>query len=426
MTTRDTQAMRWGSNQIEAAAAMDAEVAPDLWMFGGFGNVAVAVTSEGLVIIDTSSRNHAKEIIKRLRARTQSPIHTIVLTHGHTDHAGGVGIFLKDATDRKDRRPRVIAHELVPVRFNRYKMTSGHQLHMNMVQYGGALQQGYKIDYNARPFLPPDMEYPDITYRDAMQFKVGELTFELYHSKGETDDQTWVYIPERKTVVGGDTVHGSMPNIGNPFKLMLRYETEWAEAMERVAGLNPEYIIPGHTPLMKKEQAREVCLEQAAFLRWCHDEVLGLMNQGYWLEEILEKVKMPEKWTNKPYLGQQYGCLSFVVHGIYNRYGGWYNGHPADLFPSKRADIAAAVVKLSGAEALMQESQKLLNEGNPQLALHLVDYAVEGAQDKAVLKKALVLKARMLDARAQIEINGMAKNTFLRGAEAAEQEAKNL
>jgi len=426
MATRDIEVTRWGSNQLIDAAMVDANVAPDLWMFGGFGNVAVAVTDAGLVIIDTSMRNHAKQIVARMRARTKAYIHTIILTHGHTDHAGGVGIFLKDAADRGDRPPHVIAHELVPVRFDRYKMTSGHQLHMNMVQYGGAINQGNKIEYNDRPFLSPDIAYPDITYKDGMTFKVGELTFELHHSKGETDDNTWVYIPERKTVVAGDALKGGMPNIGNPFKLMLRYETEWAEAMERIAGLNPEYVIPGHGPLLKKEKAREICLEQAAFLRWCHDEVIGLMNRGYWLEEILGKVKMPEKWASKGYLAEGYGCLNFVIHGIYNRYGGWYNGHPADLLPSRRSEIAAEVLKLSGVKNVIDEARQLLSENNPQLALHLIDYVVDGTNVTTMRKEALILRSQILDARAKTMTNGMVKNTLLRDAEAAEQEAKNL
>ncbi|GAG70093.1 unnamed protein product, partial [marine sediment metagenome] len=57
-------------------------------------------------------------------------------------------------------------------------------------------------------FLPPNIAYPDITYSDATQFKLGGLTFELYHYMGETDDGTWVWIPERKTAIVGDLMVG--------------------------------------------------------------------------------------------------------------------------------------------------------------------------------------------------------------------------
>jgi len=408
MTSRSERRMAWGANLVSEMARFDAEIAPDLWMFAGFGNVGVAMTAEGLVVMDTSGRAHAIDIIKRLRAKTQAPVHTIILTHGHGDHIGGLGIFLKDAEERGHRKPLIIAHELVPVRFNRYKMTSGYQLNVNMIQYGGALEQSGNINISRPQFLFPDIAYPDITYHDAMQFKLGGLTFELYHAEGETDDHTWIYIPERKTVIAGDACKEGMPNIGNPFKLMLRYETEWAESMELIAGKNPEFVIPGHGSLMDGAAAREVCLEQAAFLRWLHDEVIGMMNRGCWLEEILETIKMPEKWAGKPYLHEIYGCLNFVIHGIYNRYGGWYNGHPADLFPSKRSEIAAEVLKVSGADKLMKEA----------------DFVADGVQDKTLRKTAHLLRAKILDARANIETNGMVKNTLLRAAVVSEKDAQ--
>ena len=212
----------WGSDLSKESASRDEEIFPDLIMFSGFGNVGAAITEEGIVVIDQSGRNHGIEIVKRLRAKTQLPIHTIIYTHGHLDHAGGVGAFMDDARERGDPKPRIIAHELVPKRFNRYKELGGHQIHMGMIQYGRLIDRTADIDLKGRQFLAPDIPYPDVTYSDAMHFRLGGLTFELYHSLGETDDNTWVWIPERKTVIAGDAVKGGMPNIGNPFKLLLR------------------------------------------------------------------------------------------------------------------------------------------------------------------------------------------------------------
>ncbi len=423
---REEKTMHWGADQTTQISKNDFDIAPDLWMFGGFGNVTVASTGEGLVIIDTSTRNHAKEIIKRLRARTDAPIVAVIVTHGHMDHAGGAGLFVADSAERKYRRPKVIGHELMVDRIDRYKKLNGFQLHMNVVQYGREIKLGNNIDYNSFSFLPPDYVYPDIVFRDAMHFKAGELTFQLYHSKGETDDNIWVYIPERKTVIAGDAVKGGMPNIGNPFKLMLRYELEWAEAMEKIAGLNPEFLVPGHGRVLNQEETQIICLGQAKFLRMVHDQVIDLMNRGYWLEDILEKVDIPEDMLAQRYMSQAYGCLDFVIRGIYNRYGGWYSGQAAEMFPSKRSDIAAAVVRLSGVEKILAEAGSVLDSGNPQLALHLIDFAVNGTDDKELRKKALLLKSKILDARAAIEVNGMAKNTFLRAALVAEQEANDI
>jgi alkyl sulfatase BDS1-like metallo-beta-lactamase superfamily hydrolase len=135
---------------------------------------------------------------------------------------------------------------------------------------------------------------------------------------------------------------------------------------------------------------------------------------------------MPEDMKGKLYLGEAYGCLNFVIHGIYYRYGGWYNGHPTEMFPARRQDIAAEVVKVGGAAGLVSRVRELRAEGKIQLALNLLDFVVDGGTTGAARKEALLLRAQLLDERARQEPNGMAKNTFLRGAEAAEQEAKSL
>jgi len=423
---RTEKRVGWGSDMVKESASRDEEVAPDLIMFSGFGNVTAAVTDEGIVIIDLSSRNYGSEIVKRLRVKTQAPIHTIIYTHGHLDHVGGVGAFMEDARERGDPKPRIIAQELLPKRFNRYQELGGFQIYLNMIQYGRLIDRTADLDLEGRQFLAPDIPYPDVTFNDAMHFRLGGLTFELYHSMGETDDNIWVYIPERKTVVAGDAVKGGMPNIGNPFKLLLRYEVEWAEAMERIAGKNPDFLIPGHGRVLHGPEIQEICLGQAKFLRIVHDEVIRLLNKGYWLEDILEMVKVPEELLNKPYLSQVYGSLNFVIHGIYYRYAGWYNGKPSEMLPAKPSEIAAEVVQTCGVGALMERVKKLQQEGKIQLALNVIDFIVNGADDKSQRKEALKLKAILLDARAAIETNGMAKNTFLRGAEAADHEANSM
>ena len=360
--SRQEKRVHWGSGPGRNTTNRDEAIYPDLIMFSGFGNVAVVITPEGLVVVDCSAVHIGPEIVRRIRARTEAPFHTIIYTHGHMDHAGGVWAFMQDAEARQHPRPKIIAQERLPKRFDRYRELGGHQLHMNRIQYGVQIDQDHD-EWKTLKFFRDDIPYPDITYRDAMSFRLGGLTFELNHSLGETDDNTWVWIPERKTVVAGDAVKGGMPNIGNPFKVMLRYEVEWAEAMEHIAGRKPEYLIPGHGPVMNAETTREACLGQARFLRYVHDEVVRLLNQGCWLDEVLERVHVPDEILDQPYLRQVYGCLDFVIRGVYNRYAGWYNGRSSDLFPAGRSAVAAEVVSLGGARKLLDRVGALRDQG---------------------------------------------------------------
>jgi hypothetical protein len=56
-------------------------------------------------------------------------------------------------------------------------------------------------------------------------------------------------------------------------------------------------------------------------------------------------------------------------------------------------------VSLAGGANAILDRARALRDDNPQLALHLVDYCVDGAQDD-LLAEALALKADLLEMRA--------------------------
>ncbi|MGB2854405.1 MAG: alkyl sulfatase dimerization domain-containing protein, partial [Dehalococcoidia bacterium] len=87
------------------------------------------------------------------------------------------------------------------------------------------------------------------------------------------------------------------------------------------------------------------------------------------------------------------------------------------------SDIAEEIARLVDAEQLIERTRKLQQEGKIQLALHLTDFIIKGTEDAPKRKEALLLKAELLDARAEAETNSIARNILLVGAEAAEQEA---
>lgn len=396
------------------------EITPDVFMLNGFGNTTVAVTGDGAVIVDVPAGN-SQQMLTTLRAKTDAVIKYIIYTHCHGDHSFTTSEVLEEARKRGHPRPQIIAHENVIHHFNRYNEMNTYNWYINQIQGG----RGFAKPTGKEKFLPDNPIYPDITYHDSMSFRLGSLTFELYHYKGESDDGTWVWIPERKVVAAGDLLEGDCPNIGNPFKVQ-RYDVEWAEALEAIAGKNPDFLVPGHGPLRKGEKVKEWCLDTAKYLRFFHDEIVRLLNEGYWIEDILHMVKPPEELASKRFLSGIYGCPTFMIHGIQRRYAGWYNGEPSELFPSRSADIASEMMKLTDAKDVLKRAEQLKQEGNPQLALHLVDFVIKGSKYRVQRKKALLVKSQLLDARAGTETNQIARNILLVGAEEAEQMAREL
>ena len=414
MTTGGTHENRQYVDAL-AGTAEEQQATPDIVRLG-ISNTSVVYTDRGVVVVDAPMGNRfGRKAVEAIRKRTDKPVYVIIYTHGHMDHVWSVPAFYADAEAHKYPKPHIIGHKNVARRFDRYQRLKGQHEHINTIQF--AIPPG-------EPVLPQQFYYPDITFDDAMQFKLGGLTFELYSYYGETDDSLWEWIPERKTALIGDLLISGVPNVGNPFKVQ-RWALEWALALETVAGKNPDYVIAAGQ-LLPKDLAKDVLLDTARYLKFIEDEVVRLLNEGYWIEDIIDKVKIPEDLAKKPWLQPLYGHPTFVIHGVHRRYAGWYNGNPAELFPARSTEIAAEVVKLAGVDKLVQEAKSLKADGKVQLSLNVIDFVVRGSQDKAVRKEALLLKSELLKARADVEPSYIARNIFRAGATLTKQEADKL
>ncbi len=187
------------------------EVAERTWFQSQLSGSVGFDTDAGIVLVDTGTRFFAKTLAERLRTKTQAPIHTAIYTHGHVDHAFGLDRFLVEGQPR----PRVVAHRAILDRFQRYEATSRHNSYINARQFGGdaavAESNAAGFDLFRWPSIPPDT-----LYDDRMTLEVGGLSFELHHCRGETDDHTWVYCPERGVLCPGDLFIYRVPNAGNP------------------------------------------------------------------------------------------------------------------------------------------------------------------------------------------------------------------
>jgi len=391
------------------------QATPDIVRLG-ISTSSVVYTNDGVVVVDVPMGNRfGRKALDVIRKRTDKPIYAIIYTHGHMDHVWSVPVFYADAEAHGYPKPHIIGHKNVVRRFDRYQRLKGQHEHINTIQF--AIPSG-------EPVLPQQFYYPDITFEESMQFKFGGLTFELNSYLGETDDCLWVWIPERKTALVGDLLIGGVPNVGNPFKVQ-RWALEWALALEAVAGKTPDFVVTAGQ-VLQKELAKEILLDTARYLKFIEDEVVRLLNEGCWIEDIIDRVKIPQDLTEKPWLQPLYGHPTFVIHGIYRRYAGWYNGNPSELFPAKSDEIAAEVVKLTGADKLMQEAKSLKDVGKIQLSLNIIDFVVRGSSDKKMQKEALNLKSELLTARAEIEPSYIARNIFRAGAVLTKQETDKL
>jgi alkyl sulfatase BDS1-like metallo-beta-lactamase superfamily hydrolase len=329
------------------------------------GSVTAIRTAEGLVLIDTAKPDTASRTLALVRSWDDGPIHSVIYTHGHIDHTSGIKVIDAEADARGIPRPRIIAHRNVRRRMDRYEASHGFN----------SLVQGQQFNMPGYVY-PIGQRRPDMVYDDTLSLTIGGEPIELFHGRGETDDATFVWLPQRRVLASGDFVIWVFPNAGNPRKVQ-RYAADWAVALRQMERLQPEVLIPGHGPVIfGEDRAAQVLRDGAEALEHLTRETLRLMNEGATLDQILHRVEVPSGYLEKPYLLPKYDDPEFLVRGIYHLYAGWFDGNPAHLKPARDADLAAELARLAGgADKLAERAATLAEEGQTRLATHLVEFA---------------------------------------------------
>ena len=273
-----------------------------------FANTHCIDTTEGIVMIDCGTKYSAPRIGKAAKDILKKNLHTVIYTHGHTDH-----ISVNFMPDFENDNYRVVAHENVVGRFDRYRKTQGYNTIINQRQF-----QLPKDKYQ----FPHEFRYPDVTYSDYLRFDVGEETFELFHGKGETNDASIIWMPKHRYAFVGDFFIWNAPNAGNPQKVQ-RFPEEWASAAAKILSLNPSIVFCGHgPPLIGEARVQEAFSNQKKLLdEICHHALNGI-NSGKSLGEIMRTTPVNQKLISKPYLQPKYDDPRWFVATLWRRYAG--------------------------------------------------------------------------------------------------------
>lgn len=370
------------------------------------GSVTAIRTAEGLVLVDTAKPDTAQRTLEVIRSWDESPIHTVIFTHGHIDHTSGIAVIDAEADAKGVPRPRIVAHRNVKRRMERYVASQGFN----------SIVQGQQFNMPGYVY-PVGQRQPDEVYDETLSFTIGGQRFELFHGRGETDDASFVWLPERSVLASGDFVIWVFPNAGNPRKVQ-RYAAEWAAALRQMEALKPAILIPGHGPVVfGEERALQMLRDGAEALEYLVGETLALMNRGATLDEVLHGVKLPAAFLAKPYLLAKYDDPEFLVRSIYHFYAGWFDGDAAHLKPARTAEIARELAELAGgAERLAERAASLSEAGKSRLAVQLAEFAGAAAPEDAGIQ---AVRARVLQTAIDDESSLMGKaflSVYLRQA----------
>ena len=359
------------------------EVAPGVYTAVGYGvsPTSMIVGDNGVVIIDTQiDEPAAKAVLAEFRKITDAPVKGIILTHGHGDHTGGAHVFAAAGED-----VQIWARQ----GFNQESLVLA-EAKLTIQNQRGARQGGFLLSPEqrinngvAKVYFPQRGEESFSAAADPTHLAEGErenieiagLKLDLVAATGETYDELYIWYEDEGVLFAGDNFYKSWPNLyairGTPYRDVLA----WINTLTSMIDENPKHLVGGHTrAIFGQQQTIETLSNYRDAIKSVFDQTIAGMNLGLTPDELVEVVKLPEKYTQLDYLKEYYGNIEWGVRAIFSGYLGWFDGNPTSLFPLSNAEEANRIAALAGGESiLLKQAQASLAE-SPQWTAQLCDY----------------------------------------------------
>jgi cyclase len=126
-----------------------------------------------------------------------------------------------------------------------------------------------------------------VVFTGDLTLHVGDHTFRLLHTPGHTPGQVAVHVPEERVVFTGDTVFSECQTW-----LMTSDVDQWLRALDRIAALDVDCLVPGHGPVTT---LRYLATQRAVLLDWTA-AVADAVARGWTREETIAGVKFTERY----------------------------------------------------------------------------------------------------------------------------------
>lgn len=393
------------------------EVTDGVHVAVGFGlaNSILIEGDNGVIIVDTmESSKSAKLVRAEFDKITDKPVVAIIYTHNHYDHVYGAKEFVTDGTT-----PKVYAHDSLDHLVMTRQDVIGRAIYPRSIrQFGVTLPPFARPNAGIGPQLVFGGEgignylVPTDVFEDTMEFEAAGVKIELVHAPGETDDQLYVWLPEKKVLMPGDNFYKAFPNLyavrGTPY----RDVRGWFDSLDKMIAEGPEFLVPSHTrPVVGKENIAETLGNYRDGIKHVYDETVAGMNAGKTEDELAMTIALPDHLKDLPYLHEYYGTVPWSVRSIFVGHLGWFDGNATNLFRLAPTEEAKRMVELAGGEeAMLAKAKAAYESGDHQWAAQLADHLLALDPTNKEIK---TLKGEALVALADTMISANGRNYYM-------------
>lgn len=185
-------------------------------------NSTIIEGAHEVMLVDAQlTRTSAEKVLQQIRD-TEKPLSLIYLTHEHADHFLGLEVF-------REAYPgaRIIANSAVVDRINQ--------------AYPEKIEKWKKIlGAGATSRVVAISKYD----ADSIEFEHSRIEI-LRKVRGDTDENTMLWLPEQRALIAGDTVFNDMHVYTAETDSNAR--KDWLNTLRKIRELKPSVVIPGHS-----------------------------------------------------------------------------------------------------------------------------------------------------------------------------------
>ncbi|MCZ8103078.1 MAG: MBL fold metallo-hydrolase [Burkholderiales bacterium] len=405
------------------------EVCERTWQVRGLdiANMTILEGDTGLIVIDPLTGVEVARAALELyfAHRPRRPVHTVIYSHSHADHFGGVkGVV--DEADVRAGRVQVIA----PARFMEAAVSENLLAGVPMArrgqyQFGPLLPKGPAAQVDAGlgkttslgrlTLIAPTRTI--VVETEAHRIDCVEIVFQLTpESEAPAEMHFWfpqwgaLNLAENAT----HTLHNVCPIRGAQARDALLWSKYLDRALARWGDAVEVVYAQHHWPIWGNARCRAFVAEQRDLYRYLHDQTVRMMSHGWRPAEIAEMMKLPPGLEARWHARGYYGTVSHNVKAIYQRHLSWYDGNPANLNPLPPVDAGRRTVEyMGGVDAMLARAAADFERGEFRWVAQVLSHAVFAHPERADVR---LLAARAMEQLAFQAESATWRNAYLMGA----------
>ncbi|GAD86780.1 MBL fold metallo-hydrolase [Nocardia asteroides NBRC 15531] len=405
------------------------EVTDGIYQIRGLdlSNMTLVEGETGVLVVDPliSAETAAAGLALYREHRGDRPVVGVIYSHSHIDHFGGVkGVTTED--DVAAGRCPIIA----PAGFTEHAVEENVYAGTAMARraaymYGAALPRGPlgSVGAGLGPTTStgtPTLIAPTVRVDHTGQaVTVDGIAIEFQMTPGtEAPSEMNFYFPDRRALCMAENATHTLHNLLTLRGALVRDPHVWSkyltEAINRYAARADVVFASHHWPTWGTERLTEFLSVQRDLYGYLHDQTLRALNKGATGIEIAEDIQLPPAIEAAWHTHGYYGSVSHNVKAIYQRYMGWFDGNPANLWQHTPVDAAVRHLDfMGGADEVVRKARKAFDDGDFRWVTQVLNYVIFAEPDNAEAK---ALQADTFEQLGYGSENGTWRNFFLMGA----------